>query len=99
LQDPNDGLWNVRSISRRGVHFDPSEQNGSGRNFDEPRFIENLGRITGFILADIAEFPQVEVFMVPVANVRRWYDRKILGQNANISRKKFHSILVCDIKN
>ena len=31
LRDPDGGLWEVRSITRGGVYFNPSAQVGSGR--------------------------------------------------------------------
>lgn len=89
LIDPTGGKWEVRSLTRNGVYFTPSSQVGSGRKFDEKDFLAKLSDIEGFILADIETFPSIEVYVVPVKNVRRWYTSNVLGKTAKISRKKF----------
>lgn len=88
LLDPDGGKWEVRSITRQGVYFNPSYQVGSGRAFNEAGFQEKLNAIEGFILSDIVGFPVVDVFVVPVANVRRWHKGGLLGANAKVSRKR-----------
>lgn len=89
LCDPDGGLWEVRSITSKGVYFNPSFQVGSGRRFEEIGFQNKLNGIKGFILSDIVGFPLVDVFVVPVENVKRWHSEKLLGANAKVSRKKF----------
>jgi hypothetical protein len=42
LLDPNGGLREVRSITRNGVYFNPSNQVGSGRSFSESLFQTKL---------------------------------------------------------
>ena len=98
LLDPDGGMWEVRSITRQGVYFNPSNQVGSGRKFDENGFRAKLGGVKGFILSDIVDFPEVDVFVVPVENVARWHDRGELGSNAKVSRAKFLSRLAPDIR-
>lgn len=89
LRDPEGGLWEVRSITRGGVYFNPSNQVGSGRKFGEEGFLAKLAGIKGFILSDIVNFPEVDVFVVPMTYVRRWYDQRELGANAKVSRDAF----------
>lgn len=98
LIDPQDGKWEVRSITRSGVYFTPSYQVGSGRRFDEAGFLEKLKSIKGYILSDITVFPAVEVYLVPVANVVRWHSQFRLGANARVTRRKFLSELAPDIR-
>lgn len=98
LLDPDGGMWEVRSITRQGVYFNPSNQVGKGRAFDEDGFQLKLRGIKGFILADIVGFPVVDFFVVPVENVLRWHSAKILGANAKVSRNKFLGELVGDIR-
>ena len=97
LLDPDGNKWEVRSITKRGVYFTPSNQVGSGRMFDEQGFRNKLSEIKGFILTDIVNFPVVDVFVVPVTNVLRWYEEGHLGTTAKISRKKFLNKLQQDI--
>ena len=73
LLDPEGGMWEVRSITRQGVYFNPSNQVGSGRVFNEHGFQAKLAGIKGFILSDIVSFPVVDVFVVPVENVLLWH--------------------------
>ncbi len=98
LLDPNNDKWEVRSITNSGVYFTPSNQVGSGRSFNEPKFQEKLREIKGFILTDIAPFPEVNVYVVPVANVVQWYRLGLLGSRASISRKKFLESIAPDIR-
>lgn len=93
LIDPQGDPWEVRSITRGGVYFNPSAQVGSGRRFDEMGFQAKLAGIKGFILADIESFPSVPVYVVPVANVLRWHGRQLLGANAKVSRARFLSMI------
>lgn len=89
LRDPDGGLWEVRSITRGGVYFNPSNQVGSGRKFGEEGFLAKLAGVRGFILSDIVGFPVVDVFVVPVEFVHRWYQHRLLGTNAKVSRDVF----------
>lgn len=97
LKDPDGGLWEVRSVTKGGVYFNPSNQVGAGRKFNEDGFQAKLAGIKGFILADIEKFPSVDVYMVPVHNVLRWHSKGLLGANAKISRTKFLNTFVKDI--
>ena len=98
LLDPDGGMWEVRSITRQGVYFNPSNQVGSGRIFNESGFLAKLRGIRGFILSDIVGFPIVDVFVVPVDNVLRWHHAMKLGSNAKVSRDKFLNELAKDIR-
>ena len=94
LLDPDGKLWEVRSITKGGVYFTPSNQVGSGRIFKEAGFLAKLNAVRGFILADIVEFPTVTVFKIPVERVIDWYQNGDLQASARISRSLFHSRLV-----
>jgi hypothetical protein len=98
LMDPEGAKWEVRSITRQGVYFNPSAQVGKGRYFDEDGFIAKLYDIVGFILSDITLFPHIPVYVVPVENVVRWYWAGLLGVNAKVSRKRFLDTLLQDIR-
>ena len=89
LEDPQGEKWEVRSITRGGVYFNPSAQVGSGRAFNEEGFQKKLLDIRGFILSDIVGFPIIDVFVVPVENVLRWQSQGRLGKNAKVSRAMF----------
>lgn len=98
LLDPEGGKWEVRSITSGGVYFNPSNQVGSGRKFNEDGFQLKMSGIKGFILSDIVGFPEVDVYVVPVENVLRWHRERILGANAKVSRAKFLRDLASDIQ-
>jgi len=98
LFDPNNGKWEVRSVTSAGVYFNPSGQVGSGRKFNEKGFLDKLESIEGFILSDIVEFPVVNVYVVPVGNIRRWYRDGKLGSIAKVTREKFLNSLSRDIQ-
>lgn len=98
LLDPSGDKWEVRSITRQGVYFNPSNQVGSGRTFNVQGFLNKLSGIKGFILSDIVTFPTVEIFKVPVENVLRWHNEDRLGANAKVSRDRFLIHLAPDIR-
>lgn len=93
LIDPEGNLWEVRSITRGGVYFNPSNQVGSGRIFNEEGFRKKLKSIKGFILSDIVNFPVVDIYVVSTEKVITWFENKMLGKNAKISRNTFLSKL------
>lgn len=97
LRDPEGGLWEVRSITRQGVYFNPSNQVGSGRKFNEQGLLDKLEALQGFILSDITTFPRVEVYMVPVEFVVKWYEAGKLGANCKVARQVFLEKLVPDL--
>lgn len=98
LRSPDGGHWEVRSITRGGVYFNPSAQVGSGRTFHEAGFLAKCSQIAGYILSDITAFPSVPVYVVPVENVTRWYSSGRLGTTAKVSRAKFYNDLLPDIR-
>jgi hypothetical protein len=98
LLDPDGGRWEVRSITKDGVYFNPSNQVGKGRKFNEQGFQAKLAGVKGFILSDIVNFPVVDVYVVPVSNVIRWHNAKQLGANCKVSRKKFLTTLSNEIQ-
>lgn len=98
LKAPDGSLWEVRSITRGGVYFNPSAQVGIGRKFEEGGFRAKCAAIRGFILSDITKFPNIPVYVVPVENVIRWFDSRLLGSNAKVSRAAFFSKLHKDIR-
>lgn len=98
LLDPDGGMWEVRSITRQGVYFNPSNQVGSGRKFNEDGFQLKMSGIKGFILSDIVGFPVVDVYVVPVDNVLRWHQARLLGSSAKVSRQKFLGELLLDVR-
>jgi hypothetical protein len=57
--------------------------------FEEVGFQTKMNAIKGYIFTDIASFPSVDVFVVPVDLVRRWHSRGELGSNARVSRITF----------
>ena len=97
LLDPDGGMWEVRSITRGGVYFNPSNQVGSGRRFNEEGFQAKMEGLKGFILSDITTFPNVDVFVIPVSYVLRWHADGRLGANARVARTKFLSELVPEV--
>lgn len=94
LRAPDGGLWEVRSITKSGVYFNPSAQVGSGRRFEEAGFLAKLDGVAGFILSDITLFPNIDVFKVHVKHVKHWYRLGELNANARVSRAVFYSRLL-----
>ncbi len=97
LRAPDGGLWEVRCVTANGVYFNPSNQVGKGRSFDEGGFLAKIEMLAGYILADITRMPQVPVYRVPSALVKQWYRDGKLGTRAQVSLAAFNERLEPDI--
>jgi hypothetical protein len=93
LYDSHGGKWEARSITRGGVYFCPSNQVGKGRKFNLPGFQAKMDNISGYILADVASFPDVPFWIVPIEHVKSWWAASQLGKNSHISRDKALGLL------
>jgi hypothetical protein len=93
LVDSSGAKWEVRSISGGGAYFCPSYMVGSGRSFDEPGFLAKLKEIKGYILADIAAFPDVPFWIVQSETVMGWWKNRSLGTSTKISRQNVIKLL------
>ena len=91
--DKNGLPWEVRSITRGGVYFNPSVQVGAGRSFEERAFRAKLNSIHGFIVCDITRFPKVPIFEIVSSTVISWYDDGRLGVNARASHSKITKLI------
>lgn len=86
--DKDGNKWEVRSITKGGIYFCPSNMVGKGRKFNLAGFLVKLNQIKGYIVADITQFPNVPFWIIPKEYVKRWWDSKELGKNSHISKKK-----------
>lgn len=93
LIDPKGGKWEVRSISGGGVYFCPSYMVGSGRSFDEKRFLEKLEEIEGYILSDIESFPHIPFWIITKQDVLKWWKEGKLGNSTHISRNNILELM------
>jgi hypothetical protein len=91
--DDHEGRWEVRSLSRRGVYFCPSNMVGSSRHFDEAGFLKKLAGIRGYVIADIDAFPDVPYWRVTSDQVLAWWRNGELGADSKISRDKALAML------
>src|ERR1044071_9674221 len=82
------GRWEVRSISRHGIYFCPSNMVGSSRHFEERGFLEKLKGIRGYVVADIESFPDVPYWRVTSEQVLQWWRDGALGADSKVSREK-----------
>lgn len=93
LLDPQGHKWEVRSVSKKGVYFCPSNMVGKGRKFKKAGFLAKLAEIKGYVLADIEVFPRVPFWTVRSSEVRAWWDGGKLGTKTKISRKRALELL------
>jgi hypothetical protein len=87
------GKWEVRSITRGGVYFCPSNQVGKGRTFDRRGFEEKLAAVTGYVLADVEAFPRVPFWFIPVETVKDWWTAGKLQANTKVMRKRILELI------
>lgn len=88
LLDSNGNKWEVRSISKGGIYFCPSYMVGSGRSFELKGFLNKLKEIKGYIISDIASFPEIHFWIIPVEQVIKWWKSGQLGKTTKISQEK-----------
>ena len=93
VYDSEGNKWEVRSLTKGGVYFCPSNMVGKGRKFEEAGFQAKLDEIKGYYVARITTFPEVEVFKIDVEQVRNWHKKKELGKNTKISKAKMEKLL------
>lgn len=98
LKDPQGQKWEVRSITNNGVYFNPSNQVGSGRTFNEAGFAAKLVGLKGYILTDLCTFPVVDCYQVNIDLIQKWIADKKLGINARVGRNTFLTRLAPDIR-
>jgi hypothetical protein len=91
-----DGLAEVKCLTRRGVKFLPSGQVGSGRSYDEAAFLERLEQNIAYYVADIREFPDVRITLIPAAILVSWANEGIMRSgsfNAEEGRRVIDAML------
>ena len=93
VYDSEGNKWEVRSLTKGGVYFCPSNMVGKGRKFKEAGFQAKLDEIEGYYVARITTFPEVEVYKIDVDQVRAWHKKKLLGKNTKISKAKMEKLL------
>jgi hypothetical protein len=93
LVDKSGGKWEVRSLTARGVYFNPSGDVGSGRSFNEANFLAKLDQIDGYLIADITKFPDVPVYAVNKEIVLAWYRSGAINKSAKASLKVAQTLL------
>lgn len=61
---------------------------GSGRQFDEPGFLEKISEIEGYLVSDVEKFPNIPYWIIKADQVLNWWRAGQLGTTTKISRKK-----------
>jgi hypothetical protein len=87
------GKSEVRCLTRYGLSFAPSNSKGKGRKFDESSFVEKVDTVDGFYVADVQNYPEVDLFSLGSDQVREWHDGGKLGKNAALGRSRARELL------
>lgn len=69
--DPAGNQFKMRVLTDR-VDFSPSINKGGRRQWSPRLWSENADTLAGYYVADLASFPALDVFVLPMAWVRRW---------------------------
>lgn len=93
VEDSRGRKWEVRSITRRGTYFTPSEMVGKGRTFRRDDFLNKLNNIHGYIVSDIDLFPKIPFWLILSDSIRQLYLDGKIGKNAKVQQKKARVIL------
>lgn len=86
LIDGHGNRFEVRCITRSGVHFSPSYMVGFGRAFDKQGFLKKLNSIHGYVLCDIIKFPKIPCWSMTSNDILDLYNRGKLGKRSKLSR-------------
>lgn len=90
---PDEGKWEVRSISSGGIYFCPSYMVGSRRSFELEGFRKKLQEIQGYVISDIELFPEIPYWIIDKTQVLEWFQKGSLGKHTKISRKRILKLL------
>jgi hypothetical protein len=71
--DSAGGRWEVRALTVRGIRFNPSNQQGAGRMYNELTFLAKVAGVIGYYIADLTHFPDVPFYRVPSSAVLTWH--------------------------
>ena len=93
VYDSEGNKWEVRSLTKGGIYFCPSNMVGASRNFKEDGFQAKLDEIKGYYVARLTTFPEVDVYKIDVEQVRKWHKNKELGPTTKISLAKMEQLL------
>lgn len=93
VYDSEGNKWEVRSLTKGGIYFCPSNMVGASRNFKEDGFQAKLNEIKGYYVARLTTFPEVDVYKIDVEQVRKWHRNKELGPTTKISKAKMEELL------
>lgn len=74
LVDSQKRRYVLRCFSRQGATFIRACMKGYGRNYDRDAWRGWLEGIDGFLVANISEFPSVDVFLVEVDELVDYFD-------------------------
>jgi hypothetical protein len=88
-----EGNWDVRCITKHGVYFTSAGQVGGSRKFSEKGYQKKRAALTGFILADITEFPKVDCYLVRKDVVEDWRDEGRIGKKTKVTAKAIRKLL------
>lgn len=73
--------------NEHGMYFCPSYMVGSGRRFQPEGFVEKLGDLAGYVIADVYRFPKVPYWIIPVSVIIEWWKTEVIGKTTKISRQ------------
>jgi hypothetical protein len=93
IYDDEGNKWEVRSLTKGGLYFCPSNMVGKGRKFEEAGFQAKLDELKGYCVARITTFPEVEIYKIESEQVRKWHKNKDLGKNSKVSLAKMEKLL------
>lgn len=85
--------WEVRAITKHGAYFCSSSNVGGGRCFNEDDFLQKIGRLEGYVLGDMSQFPYVNYWRIRQNVVLSWYRNEMLSRSASASYKKMIRLL------
>lgn len=85
-------MWEIRTLTARGVSFVPSIDIGGGRSFNKIRFEQKLQDVAGFIVCDISTFPDVPYWSIPSRIIIRWHHHEILKKGKFSYKKAMEQI-------
>lgn len=93
LTDNKGKKWEVRSITKRGVFFSPSNMVGKGRKFEKDGFLKKLNSIDGYILADVVNFPNVPFWKIKSNLVRKWWENGEIRKDTHSERESMLKLI------
>ena len=97
VSDDGRRYW-VRCVNKNGVHLTRASMRGHGRSFKEGAFRSWLQGFDGFLLANVDDWPLVDVYHLSATDTLALYQAGVADDKAHLSFQSFLRLAEPDVE-